>query len=201
MTHRFSLAALLSTALVTTACQVEKAPENETDSTIVANTPDASTETPSGGAMPAPVASSEPVQATPQAEAPVLPTPAADKQPAAAVAVLQAYCDAIAHKDYRTAYNQWSDSGRASGLTYAQFVDAYRNYDAFDCSFSAPLDEEGAAGSIYLTVPAVITGTLAKGGGFTLRGPFTMRRVNDVDGSTAEQRRWHIAESALKPRP
>ena len=46
-----------------------------------------------------------------------------------------------------------------------------------------------------------VTGALTKGGGFVLEGPVTMRRVNDVDGSTVEQRRWHIESSGLKPRP
>jgi hypothetical protein len=60
---------------------------------------------------------------------------------------------------------------------------------------------EGAAGSSYVTIPLKVTGGLTKGGGFVLEGPVTMRRVNDVDGSTAEQRRWHIESSGLKPRP
>ena len=62
-------------------------------------------------------------------------------------------------------------------------------------------DTEGAAGSIYIEFPVTVTGILAKGGGFHLSGPMTLKRVNDVDGSTAQQRRWHISSSGLKPRP
>ncbi len=46
---------------------------------------------------------------------------------------------------------------------------------------------EGAAGSIYTTVPAIFYGD-------TFRKPaqIVLRRVNDVPGSTEKQRRWHI---------
>jgi hypothetical protein len=48
-------------------------------------------------------------------------------------------------------------------------------------------ESEGAAGSIYITVPVVFYGD-------TYRRPaeVTLRRVNDVPGSTEAQRRWHI---------
>jgi hypothetical protein len=48
-------------------------------------------------------------------------------------------------------------------------------------------DTEGAAGSIYTTVPVIFYGD-----GY--RGPANviLRRVNDVPGSTEAQRRWHI---------
>jgi len=52
---------------------------------------------------------------------------------------------------------------------------------------------EGAAGSIYTTVPVVLYGD-------TFREPadIILRRVNDVPGSTEAQRRWHIERIELK---
>ena len=50
-------------------------------------------------------------------------------------------------------------------------------------------------------VPVQVYGRLADGRPFNMLGPMTLRRVNDVPGSTAEQRRWHIAESGVRPRP
>ena len=114
---------------------------------------------------------------------------------------LQAYCDAVATKRYGEAYAYWGDGGKRSGLTLAQFRDSFAKYAAYDCHLYTPGDMEGAAGSSYVTIPLKVTGALTKGGGFVLEGPITMRRVNDVDGSTAEQRRWHIESSGLKPRP
>ena len=55
-----------------------------------------------------------------------------------------------------------------------------------------PGDEEGAAGSIYVTVPAIFYGNLKDGQPFRRSADVILRRVNDVPGSTAEQRRWHI---------
>jgi hypothetical protein len=48
-------------------------------------------------------------------------------------------------------------------------------------------ETEGAAGSIYTTIPVVFYSD-------TFRRPANviLRRVNDMPGSTAEQRRWHI---------
>lgn len=46
---------------------------------------------------------------------------------------------------------------------------------------------EGAAGSIYTTVPVVFTSDR-----FRRSASVILRRVNDVPGSTEAQRRWHI---------
>ena len=51
---------------------------------------------------------------------------------------------------------------------------------------------EGAAGSIYIEIPATAAGSPP------LAGTVVLRRVNNVDGSTAEQRRWHVANDTLK---
>ena len=52
-------------------------------------------------------------------------------------------------------------------------------------------DQEGAAGSIYLSVPITISG-LSKGQRVSQSATVMLRRVNDVPGSTEAQRRWHI---------
>ena len=53
-------------------------------------------------------------------------------------------------------------------------------------------EPEGAAGSIYLTMPIICYGTQSSGATFRRKADVTLRRVNDVPGSTEEQRRWHI---------
>lgn len=55
-----------------------------------------------------------------------------------------------------------------------------------------PGDSEGAAGSIFVTVPALFYGKLETGADFRRSAGVILRRVNDVPGSTDEQRRWHI---------
>jgi hypothetical protein len=53
-------------------------------------------------------------------------------------------------------------------------------------------EPEGAAGSIYVTMPVAFTSTGGRGGPVRKKAVVTLRRVNDVPGSTAAQRRWHI---------
>jgi hypothetical protein len=53
-------------------------------------------------------------------------------------------------------------------------------------------EPEGAAGSIYVTMPVAFTSTGGRGGPGRKKAVVTLRRVNDVPGSTAAQRRWHI---------
>ncbi|MEQ7873293.1 hypothetical protein ABDK56_04730 [Sphingomonas sp. ASV193] len=132
---------------------------------------------------------------------PDAPPPPGEKTAAGAARRLLEYCDAVATKRYRDAYALWDGGGKATGMTLGQFSDSFAKYRAYDCHIGNPGPMEGAAGSSYITVPLQVTGNLSRGGGFTLEGPITMRRVNDVPGSSAEQRRWHITHSGLKPRP
>lgn len=132
---------------------------------------------------------------------PDAPPPPGEKTALGAARRLQEYCDAVATKRFRDAFGYWGNGGQASGLTFDQFRASFAKYAAYDCHIGQPGGMEGAAGSAYVTIPLKVTGALIKGGGFVLEGPVTMRRVNDVDGSTAEQRRWHIESSGLKPRP
>jgi hypothetical protein len=60
-----------------------------------------------------------------------------------------------------------------------------------------PFDHEGAMGSSFIMVPLRIYGVDKGGKRFNFIGPLTLRRVNDVDGSTDEQRRWHIVKNGL----
>ncbi len=60
-----------------------------------------------------------------------------------------------------------------------------------------PYDQEGAMGSSYIMVPLRLYGVDKDGTKFNFIGPLTLRRINDVDGSSAEQRRWHIVQSGL----
>jgi hypothetical protein len=187
----------LAAVLLTTACQVEQTPGN------THNTANEAALAPSGEAPRSNDVAASPTPPTPAPAPPGEPgpTPSSEASPDAAVAVLQAYCDAIAHKNYAGAFRMWVGKGEATGMSEAAFAQSFAKYDAYDCSFGKPGDAEGAAGSSFITVPAVVTGTLAKGGGFSLRGPMTLKRVNDVPGSSAEQRHWHISTSGLKPRP
>jgi hypothetical protein len=58
---------------------------------------------------------------------------------------------------------------------------------------------EGAAGSIYVTMPVVFYGEDKSAKDIRRPAEITLRRVNDVPGSTDAQRRWHIERIEWTP--
>ena len=56
---------------------------------------------------------------------------------------------------------------------------------------------DGAAGSIYYTAPVTITATDKDGRPIRMEGEAVLRRVNDVDGATPAQLRWHFGTLTL----
>jgi hypothetical protein len=65
-------------------------------------------------------------------------------------------------------------------------------YGDYRADVGTPGAIEGAAGSSYIKVTVAIEGHLKGGSRFEEQATATLRRVNDVPGSSAEQRRWHI---------
>ncbi|WP_019517637.1 hypothetical protein [Sphingomonas sp. Mn802worker] len=120
--------------------------------------------------------------------------------PAEARAVVQHYYAAIDRGDYRTAYRSWSRGGQASGQRYRQFARGFSNTRHTSVVTGTPSDPEGAAGSSYIRVPVTVRATLKNGIAQRFTGSYTLRRVNDVDGSTTEQRQWHLEDASLRRR-
>ena len=115
--------------------------------------------------------------------------------------VLQRFGALLEQGKFAAARQSWSDGGKASGLTEAEFAEAYDKYAEIHAEVGAPGEPEGAAGSSYVEIPLRLYGKLKTGRPFNLVGPVVLRRVNDVPGSSAAQREWHIYRSDLKPRP
>jgi hypothetical protein len=133
---------------------------------------------------------------TPLSEAPFTPTSAQG-----AVSVVQTYYALLERGRYREAWKLWSGGGEASGMTASAFAASFGKYAEYHAQVGAPGQMEGAAGSSYVEVPVVIYGRLRSGEEVHMNGPVTLRRVNDVPGSTAEQRQWHIRSSGVGPSP
>jgi len=122
------------------------------------------------------------------------PTPPALTTAAAAVAVVRSYYAAVSAHDYRRAYAIWHGK-----LSYAAFVRGYRHTRTVRVRFIPPFETEGAAGSSYATIAVKVDARLDDGRVQHFAGNYTLRRVNDVDGSTAAQRRWHVEDAKLAP--
>jgi hypothetical protein len=98
----------------------------------------------------------------------------------AAGQVVQHYGALIEQNRFDEATKLWGDAGAAAA--FAKALRPSTHLEVGDLG-----QTEGAAGSIYTTIPVFFYGD-------TFRRPadIILRRVNDVPGSTAEQRRWHI---------
>lgn len=135
----------------------------------------------------------------PDDRTPVSEAPFAETSAQGAAAVLQSYFALIEQGRYGEAHRLWSDDGRASGMDATAFARGFARYREYHANIGAPGEIEGAAGSLYVEVPVMVYGRGRDGAEFSQRGTATLRRVNDVPGSTAAQRRWHIARIELPP--
>lgn len=120
------------------------------------------------------------------------------RSPDAAANVIRLYYDAINAHDYSTAYQQWAGAGEASGKSFATFASGFAQTARSVVTIGGPGAIEGAAGSLYINVPVTIGAVRQDGRNERFTGSYTLRRVNDVDGSTVDQRRWHIASAAIR---
>jgi len=132
---------------------------------------------------------------TPVAEGPFRPDSAQ-----AAADVVQTYFADLGARQFAKAWALWAGGGAASGQPSAEaFARRFDRYAQYAAQVGAPGAPEGAAGSSYVTVPVVIYGRLNTGTELHETGSVTLRRVNDVPGSTAEQRRWRIERIETAP--
>lgn len=97
--------------------------------------------------------------------------------------------------------HRYAAARRVSGaeVPLARFIAAFRPYRTYHASVGRAGDGEGAAGSTYVEVPVRIYGRLRGGRPFSGRGSVTIRRVNDIPGATAAERRWHIYRIDVPP--
>jgi len=98
----------------------------------------------------------------------------------AAGQVVQHYGALIEQRRFEDAASLWGNAGQAKA-----FAAQLRPSTHLEIGDLGP--SEGAAGSIYTTVPVIFYGE-----GFRRPANIILRRANDVPGSTEAQRRWHI---------
>lgn len=182
MKSRYWLVVLLSAA----ACNKAEPAQETAQKAEPAQTEAAATSAPSAAPLaPTPIGGGE--DRTPVSEAPFTPTSAQG-----AANVVQTY---FALMEAEKPADAWKLRRPAAGETEAQLADTLNRYAEYHAQIGAPGAIEGAAGSLYVTVPVKLYGRRASGEAFEREGSVTLRRSNDVPGATAEQRTWRI-ESA-----
>jgi hypothetical protein len=139
-------------------------------------------------AAPAPAAG----KAAPEPPPPTVAGPI-DKTEQGARAVLVTWARALEDRQYSLAWAQFIDPPASE----ADFTRWWQRYRTIRVSLG-PGESDAAMGSIYYTAPATLTGTTVAGKPFRLQGDVVVRRVNDVDGATPAQLRWHIGSADLK---
>ncbi|BAV65089.1 hypothetical protein [Sphingobium cloacae] len=110
-----------------------------------------------------------------------------------AAQVVQGYYGLLEEKRYGDAQDLWNEKGSVGSEEDVLFAARFRGFSEIHANVGAPGEVEGAAGSLYVTVPVQVYGRLAATGKpwYMLR-QVTLRRVNDVPGSSESDRRWHI---------
>lgn len=114
-----------------------------------------------------------------------------------ALAVVHDYYAAISAGDFARAHALWSDGGRASGQTLAQFAAGFAQTASVQARTGQPGQVEGAAGSRFIEVPVAVRATQRDGSLRDFTGSYVLRRAV-VDGASAEQRAWRIASAELR---
>ena len=113
-----------------------------------------------------------------------------------AVAVIQGYYDALDRRDYEQAYRAWQSNGSASHQTFEAFKDGFAETTSTQVKISEPSQVEGAAGSQYIRVPVMLTATAKNQTVQHFKGTYVLRR-SLVDGTSADDRTWHIYSAKL----
>jgi hypothetical protein len=125
---------------------------------------------------------------TPLAEGPITPGSAAE-----AGQVVQSYGALIEQKRFGEAAALWE--------TPPDLAAQFARYARIGANIGAPGQVDAGAGQLHVAVPIQLYGRLDDGQVVNGLGTVTLHRVNDVDGSTPEQRKWRIVKIDADPRP
>lgn len=118
----------------------------------------------------------------------------------AAADVVRRYYAAIDAGDFATAWQQWGKDGRP-GQTLAAFERGFAHTVSTRVTIGRLTPGDAGAGSSYQPVPVTVDAMLDNGTRQRFVGSYLLRRVNDVDGATSAQRRWHLASAQLRAAP
>lgn len=117
-------------------------------------------------------------------------TPEAERGEKGARNVLLSFARAIELKEFGQAWALLSPADKAK-WSRAAFAKMFADLGMISVAVPAGT-MEGAAGSSYYSAPVTITANDKDERPVRIEGEAVLRRVNDVDGATEEQLRWHF---------
>jgi hypothetical protein len=124
-------------------------------------------------------------------------TPECEFAPAsreAAADLIRRFYAAVNAIDYTAAWSLWGPEGSPT-QTLDQFAAGYRHTRRTHVEIGQVSDVEGAAGSLYATVPVTVDAELDDGRRQRFKGVYTLRQVSPGMGRSQG---WHIAAARLK---
>lgn len=115
---------------------------------------------------------------------------------AAATDAIQRYYDAINAHDYGAAWALWGKDGTGNPeQTFDEFVKGFASTRRTHVEIGAPGAIEGAAGSLYVTVPVTVDAVLDNGRRQHFTGSYVLRQPNR---GVAPSQGWHITSATLR---
>ena len=136
-----------------------------------------------------------PDERTPVAEAKFTPDSAQG-----AANVVQTYFGLLSARRFVDARALWRSGAEGAGRDPADFAAGFDRYSEYHANVGAPGRIDAGAGQRDVTVPVQVYARLKadRAPAYAI-GTVTLHRSGDIDGATAEQKRWKIAKVALTP--
>ena len=197
----------LSLAACTPASQPGAEQQPDASATAVATPPASPSPTPPSPASTIPSPADTPAQAPPgytdrsgvnegypDLTPPAL-TPEAEKGIKGARNFLLHFARAIELKEFDQAWAMLSP-GDKQKWSKADFTKLFAGLGKITVATPDGMND-GAAGSVYYTSPIIITANDKQGRPVRIEGESVLRRVNDVEGATPAQLRWHFDHVTL----
>jgi hypothetical protein len=113
------------------------------------------------------------------------------------VLLLASHYDAVNRQEYRRAYGYWASPPNS----YEDFAQGYADTKSVFLVVSPPTRLEGAAGSIYASIPALLIATHTDGSQHNFVGCYVVRMTSPgVTGASTEEE-WSLYRGTLAPTP
>jgi hypothetical protein len=112
--------------------------------------------------------------------------------------LLASYYNAINRKEYQRAYAYWEKPQEPS---LAQFAQGFADTASVMLAVRPPAQTEGAAGSVYASIPTLLFATHVDGSRQTFSGCYVARRSNIADNGKPENNPWSIYSATIAAAP
>lgn len=171
------------------ACKQGDQAQKSTEHPVAESTADVEVASPRPNMASSHASSSDTVEPLPK------PTKEAERGVKSARNVLLTFASAIEQKRFGQAWAMLSQADKQK-WSRSEFNTMFADLEK--TSVAIPIGTtDGAAGSLYYTAPVTVTGHDKKGRPVRIEGEAVLRRVNDVDGATSAQLRWHFETLTL----